>query len=136
MRYLNERSAGERSWQELRLGFFDSEAAARARLDSLRAQFPDSVIAVASVAEQDEAGARRLYAAQSAAAPPGTSAVGALPELSPERREALAAEANDASAAVEHFRKVLQWSPTHYGARFQLARSLEIGRASCRERVS
>ena len=60
--YVNERSAGERSWQELRLGFFDSEAAARARLDSLRARFPDSVIAVASVAEQDEAGARRLYA--------------------------------------------------------------------------
>jgi hypothetical protein len=104
--YLNERSAGERSWQELRLGFFDSEAAARARLDSLRAQFPDSVIAVASVAEQDEAGARRLYAAQSAAAPPGTSAVGALPELSPERREALAAEANDALIAQSYERAI------------------------------
>jgi hypothetical protein len=104
--YLNERSAGERSWQELRLGFFDSEAAARARLDSLRAQFPDSVIAVASVAEQDEAGARRLYAAQPAAAIPGVGAAGALPELTPERREALAAEANDALLAQSYERAI------------------------------
>jgi len=104
--YVNERNAGDRNWQELRLGFFESEAAARARLDSLRARFPDSVIAVASVAEQDDAGARRLYAAQSAAAPSGTSAVGALPELSSERREALAAEANDALLAQSYERAI------------------------------
>ena len=104
--YANERSAGERSWQELRLGFFDSEPAARARLDSLRARFPDSVIAVASVAEQDEAGARRLHAAQPAAAISGTAAGGALPELSPERREALAAEANDALLAQSYERAI------------------------------
>ncbi len=59
--YVNERSAGERSWQELRLGFFDTEATARARLDSLRARFPDSVIAVAGIAEQDAARERRLH---------------------------------------------------------------------------
>ena len=104
--YVNERSAGERSWQELRLGFFDSEAAARSRLDSLRVKFPDSVIAVASVAEQDEAGERRLRAAQPAGAPPGGSAAGALPELSPERREALAAEANDALLAQSYERAI------------------------------
>jgi hypothetical protein len=109
MLYVNERSAGERSWQELRLGFFDTESAARARLDSLRSRFPDSVIAVAGIAEQDEAGERRLQAQPAAVrvAPAGASA---LPELSAERRAALAAEANDALLAQSYERAIQIYS--------------------------
>jgi hypothetical protein len=109
MLYVNERSAGERSWQELRLGFFDTESAARARLDSLRARFPDSVVAVAGVAEQNAAGERRVQA-QSAAARVAPGAAGALPELSAERRAALAAEANDALLAQNYDRAIQIYS--------------------------
>ncbi len=107
--YVNEQSAGERSWQELRLGFFDTESAARTRLDSLRSRFPDSVIAVAGIAEQDAAGERRLSAQPSAArvAPAGASA---LPELSAERRAALAAEANDALVSQSYERAIQIYS--------------------------
>jgi len=103
--YVNEQSAGERSWQELRLGFFDTESAARARLDSLRSRFPDSVIAVAGIAEQDAAGERRLNA-QSAAPRVAPGGASALPELSAERRAALAAEANDALLAQSYDRAI------------------------------
>ncbi len=106
--YVNERSAGERSWQELRLGFFDTEPAARARLVSLRPRFPDSVIAVAGIAEQDAAGERRVHA-QTAAAP-SAPAAGALPELSAERRAALAVEANDALLAQSYDRAIQIYS--------------------------
>ena len=109
MLYVNERSAGERSWQELRLGFFDTESAARARLDSLRSKFPDSLIAVAGIAEQDAAGERRVVAQSAAArvAPAGSSS---LPELSTERRAALAAEANDALLAQNYERAIQIYS--------------------------
>jgi len=104
---VNERSAGERSWQELRLGFFDTESAAHARLDSLRSRFPDSVIAVAGVDEQDAAAERRLHTQPSVARAPGASA---LPELSAERRAALAAEANDALLAQSYERAIQIYS--------------------------
>jgi hypothetical protein len=106
--YVNEQSAGERSWQELRLGFFDTESAARARLDSLRSRFPDSVVAVASIAEQDAAGGRRVYAQPTAPVPPSGSS--GLPELSAERRAALAAEANDALLAQNYDRAIQIYS--------------------------
>jgi len=110
--YANEQSAAERSWQELRLGFFDSEAAARARLDALRTSFPDAVIAVASIAEQDAAEReRRLQGA--AEASPGLEAAEPdrkLPELTPERRAALEAEANDALLAQRYDRAIQIYS--------------------------
>jgi hypothetical protein len=110
--YANEQSAGERSWQELRLGFFDSEAAARARLDALRARFPDAVIAVASIAEQDAAAADRRL--QGAGQMPPARAVAEperkLPELTPERRAALVVEASDALLAQRYDRAIQIYS--------------------------
>jgi hypothetical protein len=110
--YANEQSAGERSWQELRLGFFDSEAAARARLDALRARFPDAVIAVASVAEQDAAATERRLQGTTPAQP--TRAVAEaerkLPELTPERRAALEVEASDALREQRYDRAIQIYS--------------------------
>ncbi len=116
--YVNERHAGAREWQELRLGFFDSENGARARLAELARAFPNAVIAIATVEEQDAAaGERRVHgSARGAAAAAEEVAVAgaaerldatrALPALTPERLEALVAEGNDALLAENYDRGV------------------------------
>jgi hypothetical protein len=109
--YVNERRAGTREWQELRLGFFNSENDARARLALLARAFPSAVIAIATVDEQDAAaGARRLQPRASAvsesAAPERSSEPRSLPALTPERLDALVAEGNEAMLAQNYDRGV------------------------------
>jgi hypothetical protein len=116
--YVNERRAGASEWQELRLGFFDSENGARARLAELARAFPSAVIAIATVEEQDAAaGERRLHgntraaaeaaeAASAADAARSLAATHALPALAPERLEALVAEGNDALLAENYDRGI------------------------------
>ncbi|MGI9205425.1 MAG: hypothetical protein ACR2Q3_15530, partial [Woeseiaceae bacterium] len=53
--YTNQITVGDRQWQELKLGFFDTEPAAQQVLTSLRSSFPDAWITVASPAEQSSA---------------------------------------------------------------------------------
>jgi hypothetical protein len=53
--YVNERAAGNRHWQELRAGFFDDEAAARAFLLEVGDRYPQAVIVVANELEQRHA---------------------------------------------------------------------------------
>ncbi len=106
--YVNERRAGASAWQELRLGFFDSESDARARLAGLTTAFPNAVVAIATVEEQDAAAAERRLQASERAAPAAAeeSAPRALPALTPERVEALVAEANDAMLAQNYDRSI------------------------------
>ncbi|MEO8465211.1 MAG: tetratricopeptide repeat protein [Gammaproteobacteria bacterium] len=103
--YVKERVAGDRQWQELRLGFFDTEQAARARADALRTGFPDAVVVVADTSEQDAASAGPLQ--PSAAADSGSHDV---PALSPERVAALIAEASDAMASQSYDRAIQIYS--------------------------
>jgi hypothetical protein len=109
--YVNERRAGDREWQELRLGFFDSENGARARLAALASAFPSAVIAVATVEEQDAAAERRIEASlrgtrDAQETTEAAAATRALPELTPERLEALVAEGNDALLAQNYDRGI------------------------------
>jgi hypothetical protein len=104
--YINERRAGASEWQELKLGFFDTESAARARLASVVEQFPDAVIGVASVAEQDAAAAERRLHRDDDRVLDENAAARALPELSPGRIAALAAEADDAMLAQDYDRAI------------------------------
>jgi hypothetical protein len=110
--YVNERRAGASEWQELRLGFFNSETDAGARLAALANAFPRALIAIATIEEQDAAATeRRLLAGgragENAVEPVEESAAPrSLPELTPERLEALVAEANDAMLAANYDRGV------------------------------
>ncbi len=58
--YVSDRDVGGKQWQELRLGFFDTEQQARARLAELESTFPQALVALADVAEQDRATALRV----------------------------------------------------------------------------
>jgi hypothetical protein len=104
--YANDVAAGSRRWQELRLGFFASEQQARERMAELRAEFPDAVVAVASVAEQDRAAAEPLSPSAYAAEPANAAPDSGGPALAPERVAALAAEANDALLAGNYDRGI------------------------------
>jgi hypothetical protein len=110
--YVNERKAGSREWQELRLGFFNTENDARARLAALVSAFPSAVITIATVDEQDSAvGARRLQpgapaVSATAGAAERSPASRSLPALTPERRDALVAEGNDAMLAQNYDRGI------------------------------
>jgi hypothetical protein len=104
--YVRERTAGERQWQELRLGFFDSEQDARVRADALRAAFPDAVVVVADTSEQDGAAAAPLRS--SPAAEPESR--DEPPALSPERIAALIAEAGEAMSSQSYDRAVQIYS--------------------------
>ena len=101
--YVKERVAGERRWQELRLGFFDNEHDARARADSLRAAFPDAVVVVADTSEQDTAGAAPLRSSPVTAEPESHANA---PALSTERIAALIAEAGEAMSSQSYDRAV------------------------------
>jgi len=134
--YVNERSAGPREWQELRLGFFDSETDARARLAALASAFPDAVVAIATVEEQDAAaGERRLMAragSSQGAAAAEAAALRTLPELTPERLEALVAEGNDALLAENYDRAIQIYTrlleEPGYGGRREARERLGIAR--------
>jgi hypothetical protein len=125
--YLSDYDAGERHWEELRLGFFTTEQQARDRIAELAPKFSQAMIAIADVTEQDRA-AREQIAAE--AAPTPTIAAEAAPTLTagaandsvgaasaaissgpaitlaPERISALLAEANDAMLGANYDRSI------------------------------
>lgn len=103
--YVKERTAGERQWQELRLGFFDNEREARARADALRATFADAVVVVADTAEQDAATSEPLRVSLAPEIEPHDA-----PALSPERIAALVAEAGEAMSSQSYDRAVQIYS--------------------------
>jgi hypothetical protein len=96
--YISERNIGTRRWQELRLGFFATEFEARDTLDQLRARFPDAIISLADIEEQDVAIADLLVS--TAPAEPLTEPAGdadaTTASMPAERIAALMAEAADA----------------------------------------
>ena len=111
--YLSNRDVGGKQWQELRLGFFDTEEEARARLAELESTFPQALIALADLAEQDRATGSRFAAAPEPARPSADEAAAAqepAPALSAERIEALLAEANDAMLAANYARSIQIYS--------------------------
>jgi hypothetical protein len=130
--FINEQRAGAREWQELKLGFFDTEAAARARLASIAEQFPDAIVSVASVAEQDAAAGERRLHRDSDAPPEHAVPERTLPELSPERVAALAAEANDAMLAQDYDRAIQIYTrlleEPSYGGRQEARERLGLAR--------
>ena len=98
------------AWQELRLGFFGSENdRARAARDSPRrvSQTPSSP---SPTIEEQDAAARAPLAGERAHGRPARRLRGgappALPELTPERVDALVAEANDAMLAENYDRSI------------------------------
>jgi len=109
--YANEHDAGARRWQELRLGFFATEREAAERLAALRPEFPDALIAIAGVDEQDRATAAPLAAAVDVEKPAADvesrdAAQREAPALAPERVAALVAEADEALKAGDYDRSV------------------------------
>ena len=111
--YVSDRDVGGKQWQELRLGFFETEQQARARLAELESTFPQALIALADVAEQDRARALRVAPLpEPATAERADEAASSepAPALSAERIETLLAEANDAMLAGNHARSIQIYS--------------------------
>ena len=123
--YFNERSAGEQRWQELRLGFFATELEARERLSTFSAVFPEAVISVADLAEQDRAKADPLAkesllsmvsAAELPAADPApgdsppADSLDELTALPDARVDALLVEANEAMLNENYDRSIQIYS--------------------------
>ena len=106
--YVKERAAGERQWQELRLGFFDSEREARVRADAVREAFPNAVVVVADTSEQDGATAEPLRS--SLAAEPESHGDAPALSLSSQRIAALIAEAGEALSSQSYDRAVQIYS--------------------------
>jgi len=114
--YVNEVTAGRQSWTELRLGFFESEAAAGPVLNGLIGDFPDAVIALASVEEQTRGQANPFVlsdtpsnegASVMPAASPAPDATGeGIEPLSNERAAELVEEARNALLAQDYDRGI------------------------------
>lgn len=97
--YTNQITVGDRQWQELKLGFFDTEQEAQQVLQSINAGFPGAWITVASPAEQLSAQQTRVdwpVAEPAPEAPPATAASPQMkeaPSISAERIAVMLAEA-------------------------------------------
>lgn len=99
--YAHEVSVGDRHWQELRVGFFDSEDEARVLLARLQAGFSSAWIAVASHEEQTLAQLRQIEwpTATPPVTAPSANAANALRSDEPlpdERIAMMMADAKDA----------------------------------------
>lgn len=82
--YTNQITVGERQWQELKLGFFDTEAEARQVLLDVRSSYPGAWITVASPAEQLSAQQTQVdwpAANEVVDAPPDPPAIAASPQI-------------------------------------------------------
>ena len=105
--YVNERAAGDRRWQELRVGFFADEAQARAFLMQIADSYPEAVVVVADETEQRGAGALAAVPLEGGA---GADAVAATiaPDMREDRfREARAALlSGDNATAIVIFREL------------------------------
>jgi hypothetical protein len=104
--YVNEHSASDGAWQELRLGFFSSEQEAREFAATLPAAYANSIVVVAPIAEQE-----RAVAAAPATAPslPVTEARRAEP-LTAARIAELGAIADEALRRGDHDTAVRTYS--------------------------
>ncbi len=107
-----------RVWNRLRLGFFETKAAAQAAQARLQAAFPRTWIAVAPEAERREALETGTVIGAGAARPPAPAPQPLLPALPQERLDALMEEARQAMAGADYARairlytKVLQHADT------------------------
>lgn len=106
--YTETVTVAGKTWTELRLGFFDSEAAALAVLAELKHRFPDAWVTVATQAEQRRASARRLsfddLLPEDASPPPAATAaaVEPRPPMPEQRIAALMAEAKAALLRADY----------------------------------
>jgi hypothetical protein len=112
--YINDNSIGGRRWQELRLGFFDTEQQARDSLVALQPAFPQAVISIAGVEEQDRAAAEALQPAAGQdmplAADSDVASERDLPALSADRIDALLVEGNEAMLSEDYDRGIQIYS--------------------------
>lgn len=104
--YTNNVTLGRREWNELRLGFFDTEASALIALNEVRPTFPDAWISIATPDEQVMARTRRLpdIESQSAAKPepPRAVPVVATAKLEPLPADRVQTLMADAKASILH----------------------------------
>lgn len=115
--YTEQVAVAGRTWTELRLGFFDTEAAAIAALAELGSRFPDAWVSIARHAEQTSAARQPLPAVEQVVpkTPDPPHAAGMIadderPTLTEERITDLMVEARAAMLRAEYDRAVKIYS--------------------------
>lgn len=111
--YVNEVAVGERQWQELRLGFFETESVALSVLEDIRPRFPSAWVAVAGPEEQAAAEQKRLRESKetelpsSAEAKVTATAVNAkLPDLESDRIVEMMSDAKASMSRTDYAKSI------------------------------
>ncbi len=109
--YIRQTTVGERSWQELRVGFFATEAEARTALGGIPGDWPQAWVAIATADERADARAGTLPGPAVTNSQPGLGlaasvASGDAQGLSPEATTELMAQARTALIDRDYDRSV------------------------------